>query len=54
MGLMATTCDFLRLQSREDTGACYFGCFKGVSNSVQELLHGIEAVLVLTVLLALR
>ena len=32
---------------------CYVGCFivKGVSESVQVLLHGIEAVLVLTLIL---
>ena len=28
----------------------YFGCIKGVPKSVQVLFHGIEAVLVLTVI----
>ena len=29
-------------------GVCYFGCLKGLSKSVQVVLNGIEAVMVLT------
>ena len=30
---------------------CHFGCLKGVSRSVQVLLYGIEAVMVLTLMI---
>ena len=30
--------------------ACYFGCFKGISKSVQVLLDGIDAIVLLTLI----
>ena len=46
-GVLPTTTQ----QFRADYRACYVGCLKGVSKSVQVLLHGIEAAMVLTLII---